>query len=97
MVECPCRSIQDEYELAGAEKFSVRPQSHQRKSSMLAESLGGRMAETLRSFQDRSQVYGGAVPAAVHGAPHTLKVQENFDKRDKKKHRQPSRLDTSSR
>jgi len=65
------------YDKVGAEKFAVRPQSHQRKSSMLVESLGGRMAETLRGFQDRSQVYDGTVPAAVHGAPHTLKVQ-NF-------------------
>jgi len=78
------RSIQDEYEQVGAEKFAA--QSHKRRSSMLGEGqrasgmgMGGRFSETLRNFQgnfqDRSHVYDGTVPAAVHGAPHTLQVR----------------------
>ena len=70
-----CRRVQEEYEQIGAERFLAQSpgKPQQGRDSVLGGKLGGRVVETLRSFQERSDG-GVSMPAAVHGAPHTVEV-----------------------
>ena len=71
------RSIQDEYDQIGAESYTAfhKRAEQDQKHSLPARGLGGRLANTIRSLHDGQNAYGGDVPAAVHGAPHTVMVR----------------------